>query len=467
MKTQTSSKTIETDIDEWYKDEFSKASFGDKRLSDRLTRVAKDLSEHPTMPINQASGDWHSTKGAYRFFDNEKVSPESILKPHYENTVNRMMHHKVVLSIQDTTSFNFTSHEALKLGPIGKVGTNGIMQHNTLAVSGDGLPLGLLDQITWIRPPISDDKTKISEELLLEEREIYRWIKSLENSVERSQHHARVVSVHDRESDFYQFYDRAKSLSALYLIRLKHNRAIEESSEGAKSYLRAQPVVSTYEVCVPRREGEYPERTATVELRYAPITVYAPDDIEDEVVHDEIKMFGVHVKEINAPSDVEPIEWFLVTNVAVFSVEDARERVKWYLLRWLVEIYHKSEKSCCSSEDCRLETDERMQNFLAVNSVIAWRVLFVTYIARQQPEATAEVILSPTEIKVLEGANNLKLPKPIKLKTVQQAVAALAKLGGHMGRKNDKAPGIITVCRGMMRLNDFMSGFLLSAKLRS
>jgi hypothetical protein len=465
MKTQTSSNTLEANTDEWYKGEFSKASFGDKRLSDRLVKVAKDLSEHPTMPINQATGDWSSTKGAYRFFDNEKVSPEAILSPHFENTVNRMMHHNVVLCIQDTTSFNYGSHEVLKLGPIGKAGNNGIMQHNTLAVSGDGLPLGLLDQITWIRPPISDDKT--NEELPLEEREIHRWIISLEKSVERSQNHSRVISVNDRESDFYQFYDRAESLSALYLIRLKHNRAIEESAEGAKSYLRAQPIVATYEVLVPRRQGEYPERTATVELRYAPITVYAPNDIEDEVTHDEIKMYGVHVKEINAPSDIEPIEWFLVTNVRVLSVEDALERVKWYLLRWMVEIYHKSEKSCCSSEDCRLETDERMLNFLAVNSVIAWRVLFVTYIARQQPEASAEVILSPTEIKVLEGANNLKLPKPKKLKTVQQAVAALGKLGGHMGRKGDKAPGIITVCRGMMRLNDFMNGFLLSIKLRS
>ena len=99
--------------------------------------------------------------------------------------------------------------------------------------------------------------------------------------------------------------------------------------------------------------------------------------------------------------------------------------------------------------------------------MIAWRVLFVTYIARQQPEASAEVILSPTEIKVLEGANNRKLPKPIKIKTVKQAVGALGKLGGHMGRKNDKEPGIVTVCRGMMRLNDFMYGFFLAPLLRT
>lgn len=465
MAKVSQSKRPGIDIDEWYRHEFETAIFGDKRLSDRLMKIAKDLSEYPTMPINQASGDWNSTKGAYRFFDNEKVSPEAILEPHFENTMKRMMAHKVVLSIQDTTTFNYGSHEALKLGPIGKEGTNGIMQHNTLAVSGDGLPLGLLDQITWIRPPAEAAKT--DKNLLLEEREIVRWIKSLENSVERTQHHSNVVAVNDRESDFYEFYDRAESLNAQYLIRLKHNREIEESSKGAKSYLQEQRIATTYDICVPRRTGDLSERTATVALRYAPITVHAPKDIEESVVHDEIKMYGIHVQEINPPSGIEAIEWFLVSNVAVSNIKDAIERVGWYLLRWTIEIYHKSEKSCCSSEDCRLETDERMLNFLAVNSVIAWRVLFVTYVARQQPEASAEVILSPTEIKVLEGANNLKLPKPTKIKTVKQAVAALGKLGGHMGRKNDKAPGIITVCRGMMRLNDFMYGFFLSSKLRA
>src|SRR5690606_23172423 len=118
------------------------------------------------------------------------------------------------------------------------------------------------------------DKTEKNEELLLEEREIHRWVKSLENSIERTKNHPKMVTVNDRESDFYQFYDRAEGLNALYLIRLKHNREIEECGEGAKFYLRAQPVLATYEVCVPRRQGEYPERTATVELRYAPITVY-------------------------------------------------------------------------------------------------------------------------------------------------------------------------------------------------
>jgi len=459
------SKKAEADVDEWYRNEFSRAIFGDKRLSDRLIKVAKDLSEHPTMPINQASGDWNSTKGAYRFFDNENVNPVAILEPHFENTMKRMMSHEVVLSIQDTTTFNYSSHESLQLGPIGKEGTNGILQHNTLAVSEDGLPLGLLDQITWIRP--SEEEVTTNQKLSLEEREIIRWIKSLENSVARTQHHSNVVSVNDRESDFYEFYDRAETLNAQYLIRLKHNREIEESRKGAKFYLQDQPVAVTYDICVPRRTGDYAERTATVELRYAPMTVYAPDDLEESAIHDEIKMYGIHVREINPPEGIEAIEWFLVSNVAVSNIKDALERVRWYLLRWTIEVYHKSEKSCCSSEDCRLETDERMLNFLAVNSVIAWRVLFVTYIARQQPEAPAEVILSPTEVKVLEGANNLKLPKPTKIKTVQQAVAALGKLGGHMGRKNDKAPGIITVCRGMMRLNDFMYGVFLAPKLKA
>ena len=216
---------------------------------------------------------------------------------------------------------------------------------------------------------------------------------------------------------------------------------------------------------VPRRKGDYPERTALVSLRYAPVTIQVPEHLENEVKHDEIKMYGIHVEEIESPEGIEPIEWFLITNIPISSIDDALEKVDWYLKRWLVEVYHKSEKSCCSSEECRLETKNRMMNFLAVNSVIGWRILFITYIARQSPKDAAQIILAPVQVKVLQGAVNQKLKKPMKIKTVRDAVYAIAMLGGYMGRKSDKAPGIITVCRGMMRLHDFLRGFLLAADI--
>jgi len=140
------------------------------------------------------------------------------------------------------------------------------------------------------------------------------------------------------------------------------------------------------------------------------------------------------------------------------------EKVKWYRARWMVEIFHKTEKSCCSIEDCRLEKPERLMRFLALKSIIAWRVLFMTYINRQEPKAPAQLILAPTEIKVLESIINKKnnKTKPKKIKTVKQAISAISSLGGHLNRKSDGDPGIITVCRGIQRLHDFTYGFIVA-----
>lgn len=373
---------------DWYEQEFSSADIGDKRLNKRLVKIAGDLSSNPSMPINQASGDWHSTKAAYQFFDNTKVTPESILTPHFNNTAWRVSAHSVVLAVQDTTSFNYTSHKSLELGPIGKENTSGVFQHNTLAISSDGLPLGLLDQITWARPKDKENR----ETLDIAERESSRWIKSLINTVKNTPEGTEVVTVCDRESDIYEFFDEAENLNAHVLVRCKHNRNINESNLGIKEYLKSQEIQCQYEVVVPRRKGDYPERKALVSLRYAPVTIQVPEHLENEVKHDEIKMYGIHVEETDPPEGIEAIEWFLTTNIPLSNIDDALEKVDWYLKRWLVEVYHKSEKTCCSSEDCRLETKDRLLNFLAVNSVIGWRVLFITYIGRQNPKGTAQII---------------------------------------------------------------------------
>ena len=104
-----------------------------------------------------------------------------------------------------------------------------MFQHNTLAISSDGLPLGLLDQITWVRP--KDKKNRAKRETLdIAERESSRWIKSLINTVNNTPEGTKVVTVCDRESDIYGFFDEAEKLNASILVRCKHNRDINESN---------------------------------------------------------------------------------------------------------------------------------------------------------------------------------------------------------------------------------------------
>ncbi len=313
---------------DWYESELSSANIGDKRLNKRLIKIASDFSSNISGPINQACGDWYSTKAAYDFFDNGKVSAEKILRPHLDNTSARMANHKLALAIQDTTTVNYGSHKAVELGHIGKEGTSGLMQHNTLAVTPDGLPLGLIDQKCWSRPLTPEEKSNL-DPIAIEEKESFKWIESLRNTQLRSPSNTEVVTVCDREADIYEFFDEAEILSASILVRLKHDRQIEESSNGIKSYLKSQEISIQYEITVPKKKGEYEERMATVVLRHAPVTINAPENIEDDVTHIQIKMHAIYIEEINTPKGVTPVQWYLLTNTPVSSLADAMEKVKW------------------------------------------------------------------------------------------------------------------------------------------
>lgn len=465
---QSNKKVLE---DNWYEKEFGTINIGDKRLNKRAIKIAGDLSNQLSAPINQASEDWSATKAAYNFFDNDKVKPDKIYAPHIENTITRMKSHETVLAIQDTTSFNYGSHEAVKgLGHIGKEGTRGFMQHNTLVVTTNGLPLGLIDQLVWTRPEIIEEK-KQNKLISIEEKESYKWLRSLKKTIGRVPASTKVITVCDREADIYEFFDEAEKNNAKLLVRLKVNRKIENSNKPIKTFLQSQEAIAEYEFEVPKKKGQYPSRLAKVEIRHAPLMINAPEHLKDSVSNTEIEMHGIYIKEVNAPDGVKPIEWYLLTNDAIENTEDVLEKIKWYKTRWMVEIYHKVQKSCCNVEDCRLETIDRLTRFIALESILAWRVLWVTYCNRVEPDAPAETILSLTEIQILQARNDKYTKgfktKPPRIKKVKHAILAIASLGGHLGRLKDDEPGIIAVSRGLQSLYLLLEGVEIWSGIKS
>ena len=101
----------QTDELSWAVEEFAQIDLKDERLNRRCQILADALGKQPTAPINQACEDWAESKGAYRFMDNEKVTPGEILAPHIQRTVERMKGYQTVLAVQDTTFLNYSSSE--------------------------------------------------------------------------------------------------------------------------------------------------------------------------------------------------------------------------------------------------------------------------------------------------------------------------------------------------------------------
>ncbi len=451
---------------EWLREEFSGVDLGDERLDRRLIKTAELLGKSPVSPINEACGDWASTQAAYRLFDNDKATPEAIREPHIAATVKRMVAcGGPVLVAQDTVFFSYGKHPKTRgLGPIGKSSEahdRGLIMHNALAFTASGVPLGLLSQRIWARQEVPEEE--YVEKILrlqctaIEEKESSKWLLALRETVARAPKGVQVVTIADRESDFYEFLTAAKELGARYVIRACRDRKlVPEESAGWETMieaLAAAPVLGSLEVAI-AGNGKRKARTAVLEVKVAQATIQPPQrrgHARDSGSNEPITVQVIGATESAPPTGQEAVSWVLLTNLHVADFEAACEKVQWYGKRWGIETWHKVLKSGCKVEDCLLETGERLARYLTVFSIIGARLMHVAYLARVQPDLPATEVFSKEEIEALHVRVHKALP-PAKPPALREVVRLIGRVGGHLGRKCDGEPGMTVLWRGWMRL---------------
>lgn len=449
----------------WAVEEFANVTLKDARLNQRCQELAGVLEQQPNVPINQACEDWADTKAAYRFVDNPKVSPEGILAPHSHRTAERMKAHPLVLAVQDTTFFNYTPHPQTDgLGEIGqkKQHQRGFGMHSTLAITPQGLPLGLLTQAFFTRPMGEASHTpNAAQKLPIEEKESYRWIEAFEKTVALTPDTVKVVTVCDREADMYEMFILAKEQHAPLLVRASTNRRLaEEKVKHLWAKVERQTQVGELTVEITSNQ-ERQARQATVSVRFCQVTFKPPWRPKPNKLP-PMTLTAILVREDHPPVDIaEPIEWLLLTNTSVSNFEQAVQVVGWYCCRWQIEVYHKIIKSGCKVEDCRLQTARRLQNYIALMCVVAWRLHWLTYINRLTPDRPCTLILTTPEWQALYLRLHKTTAFPKKLPTVRQAIRWMAQLGGFLGRKSDGEPGITAIWRGWQRLQDMAATWYL------
>lgn len=462
----------------WVENEFENIDLGDQRLQKRLSIICQRFAESPQSPINHACSNWPETKAAYRFFQNKNVSYKEILKSHQQATLLRAAGHDYILAIQDTSYFNYSNHfKTMGLGTISKfdgknkkdIAVKGLIVHTSLAATVDGLVLGVLDQNIYSRLPRSQEKQALKEKshgavFPIQEKESYKWIQALENTVRAfGQKANRVVTVCDREADIYDLFARADQLNTHVLIRAMQNRVVNRESPysqatGEKLYdlLNKQKTLGRIEIKIPKQTNK-PERKALCEVSACKFTLNPSEHHfnRKDILPKNMPVYAIHVKEINALSLKDAIDWKLLTNLAVTSFEEALEKIKWYCIRWRIEIWHKILKSGLQVEDCRLTTAPRLIRYLSVMSIVAWRIFWITLVARAFPEDSCLLFLNDIEWKVLYRKFNKKNKEhkqfPAKPPSMSQAVSWIAQLGGFLARKNDKLPGNTHIWRGLKK----------------
>jgi hypothetical protein len=447
----------------WSAAEFAGVDLGDGRRNQRLMKLAEQLGAQPGAPLNQACGDWADVKAAYRLLGNEAVTPEAILAPHQARVRQRLVGQAVVLAVQDTTSLNYTAHPATTgLGPIAtsQDTLRGLLLHTSLAVTTQGLPLGVLSQRVWARAAVQTQRAY--RRLPPRAKESYKWQQALADSLALRPPGVQLVTVGDREADVYELLVQAGQLATHYVVRANQDRALVEGNQHLQAALRQAPVAGYREVAVAPKD-QAPTRTARLAVRYARVRLrppYRPRAVQPEPLP-VVEVDAILAAEETPPPGVSPVEWLLLTNVAVTSLTQALERLDWYCLRWLIELYHKILKSGCRIETCRLGSAERLKRYLALTGVIAWRLLWLSYVNRQQPHSVCTSVLTEAEWQALYCTIHRTATPPAQPPTVAQAVRWIAQLGGFLARKGDKDPGLTTLWRGWQRLTDIAATWRL------
>lgn len=442
---------------DWVEEELGTVALFDSRLRRRLFSITRDFYSKPLGAIPQAfSGAHAKTKAAYRFFANERVSMDKVLRAHVESTIERVKGHEVVLAVQDTSSLNYTTHRATEgMGPINtkKDPSVGMLLHDTMAFTPEGIPLGLLDVQCWARDPQEMGKREKRAQLPIEQKESMKWLNSYRavNEAQKLCPQTMLVSVGDRESDMYELFLETLDNpdGPQLLVRCEHSRK-RKTQEGDDLWeqVAGQPVAGFQVVHIPRR-GCQLAREAKLEVRYAQVTLRPPKNKG----YAPIEVWMVYAKEVDYPLSVgTPLEWMLLTTVEVSSLEQACERLSWYAKRWGIEVYHRTLKSGCRIEDRQLETVESLQSCLAIDMVVAWRIYHLTLLGREVPDLPCTIFFEEAEWKALYIVVNQVTDLPAKEPTLREAIRMVASLGGFLGRKGDGEPGTTTLWRGLQSL---------------
>lgn len=454
----------------WIDGELSDCQFKDERLGKRFRSLIEQLASSPGESIPLVCQDWASTKAAYRFLDNDRVSEAQILSGHFHATRDRVAASPgPILVLHDTTEFSYKREDDAAIGKTrlclsrslfpGRMQhytACGILMHSSLAITPDGLPLGLTAIKFWSR-----QKFKGTNALKRRIKESVRWLENLRQSTQLLARPDSCVHIGDRESDIYELFCTAKDVGTHFLLRTCVDRLAGDGTHTVSAEMAETRCKGLHRVEVRDRRGKISQ--ATVELTFRRVKILPP--IGKKSRYPTLDLTVLHASERGKPRGRDRIEWKLLTELPVTSRAQAIEKLNWYAQRWKIETFHKILKSGCGAEQSKLRTAERLVNLLATFCILGWRIFWITMLNRFTDHARPTLVFTPLEIKLLNRLvsvpHGARHARPTSLGS---SITQLARLGGYLNRAADSPPGNTVIWRGLSRLTDIEIGYLLAAK---
>ena len=456
----------------WVEAEVGRSIFKDKRINGRFLKICEKVAENIGSTIPDSCQNWGLTKGTYRFLGNERIEEAEILQGHFLSVKERFdACDGPVLILHDTTEFSYKKNDTSKLEKIRTIRLarqyskgmydsiehkiSGILMHASVAATPEGLPLGLTSVKYWTRKKFKGARALYKKvnatRIPIEEKESIRWLQNLQQTDFLLQNPEKCVHIGDRENDIYEFFCEASFLKTNFVIRASVDRLAEECT--LSEIIALEEAKFSKEITFTDENGN--EITTEIEVKYKTIEVHPPNGKEDQ--YESLVLTFINATELKNPEGRPKLNWNLITNINTSSSKKIWELISWYKKRWTVEIFFKILKMICGAEQSKLRTSNRLARLISILSIMAWRIHWITMMARQAIETAIDVVFEKTEQKILE-----KINKKRKLKTIREYLYSLAQLGGYLARKSDAAPGPHVIWRGLMRLADIQRGFELA-----
>ena len=315
--------------DRWFDEELSGCRLGDGRLDSRLRQLVARMDAGFGESIPLACQDWANTKAAYRFFSNDRVSEEEILRGHFDATRRRFAASDgSILVLHDTTEFTWKRKRSEAVGFTTKVSSGkdksgrermhtvcGLLMHSSLAATTDGLPLGMAAARFWTRKKFKGTnalRRKVNPTRVpIEGKESMRWLDNLRQSTELLGDPARCVHICDREGDIWELFCLARELDTHFLVRRCSDRLAEDGSRTVASIMAEEKVRGLHWVAVRDDKGKL--GSTQVEISYRRITVRPP--IAKQKRYPALMLTVLHAREPGEPVGRPRIDWKLITDL--------------------------------------------------------------------------------------------------------------------------------------------------------
>lgn len=454
--------------------EMSAAQLFHKRRNKGAARLFDTLVANHSGSFSFAVGD-AGRQVAHRLFAAKNVTPASMISGHIVAALDRARmackSDEPLLIMQDTTDFEYTTHKKTTgLGSVGKgfsIGT-GLQSHGALAVSPNGLPLGILDLEIWARDfpdknLSKEDKHKINRSKSVDRKESKKWLECVKRVQACTPQDMKLLFIQDREADMFELFEAPRRPGVDLLVRAAQPRVVEIVSEDRERAgvsnvflaVRSAPALGKITVQVSAK-GNQKARSAELDVRACRVFLKAPKDRLASQDHTPQEAWLISAREANPPEGKTCVDWTLISTLPASNFEEACRLLNFYTLRWLIERLHFVLKSGLHAEELRFDDAASLKNALALLYIVAWRLLHLTYLARISPEEPAIASLEAQELEVLS------LIEGKTVETISSAVVAIAKLGGYKVTPKAGPPGVKTLWLGLRKLDSMITGYNLA-----